>query len=221
MQRLRMTGAALVLGAVALVPTPARAAPIQIKGDATACFGLNCSNFEDTAATTIGGVTLSFDSNADWDFSGTTVDDVLAIEGGNGNFGTLSVNTPGVDTRVSSAFALLLTFLNPDSPTATFQAAIRGTVSSNENGGGVLVRFNPDMVEGLTFYDEGTGQSGTMNVILTNNVSIASGGDANLTGFIETQVSGPTSVPEPGSLLLLGTGVLALMFGRRVRMPTA
>lgn len=220
MTGMRTTRAAFVLAALALVPIAAQAAPIEIKGNAQACFGDGCSTFGETTSTTIGGVTLSYDSNSIWDFWGFTEDDLLSINGATGDFGTLSVSTPLVKTPVTTAFTLLLTFINPISPSATFDAAIRGTVSVLANGGGIVVNFNPDLVEGLAITDPGTGQTGTMSVTAFD-VPIASGGQANLTGLVETQLqAAPNSVPEPGSLVLLGTG-LAGVFVRRGKKKQA
>jgi hypothetical protein len=213
MTEMRMTRAAFVLAALTLAPIAAQAAPIEIKGNAQACFGSDCLTFGESASTTIGGVTLSYDSDS-IDFWGFTEDDLLSINGATGNFGTMSVSTPDVKTPVSTAFTLLLTFINPISPSATFDAAIRGTVSVLANGGGIVVNFNPDMVEGLAISDPATGQTGTMSVTAFD-VPISSGGQANLTGLVETQLQpAATSVPEPGSLVLLGTGLAGIVVRR-------
>jgi hypothetical protein len=208
MGKMRMAGAVCALAAFVLAPIRADAASIEIKGDATACFGVGCSTFADNTSTTIGGVTLSYGSDGDWDFLGFTEDDILSIEGDTGNFGTLSVNTPDVKTTVSTAFTLLLTFINPISPAATFDAAIRGTVSVLANKGGIVVNFDPDVIEGLPISDS-TGPLGTMSVTAFS-LPIASGGSAELTGLVETQ-----PVPVPGSLLLLATGAAGALFRRR------
>ena len=83
----------LVLGALLLVPKVAQAAPILVSGNAQACFGEGCTTFADWASLPIGSATLSYSSNPVLDFSGTTEDDVLGINGSAGNFGTLSVGT--------------------------------------------------------------------------------------------------------------------------------
>ena len=206
MTLVRALGGALVLGALLFAPMNAQAASIEITGNAQACFGDGCT-FAETASIVIGGATLTYFSNSAVDFLGYTEDDVLAISGAAGNFGYLSVTTTAKQA-VNTAFSLLLTFINPTSPTATFEAAIRGTITTNLNTGGVFVSFDPSVAT-VPFSDSATGQSGMMNVY-ANSISVTSGGLTNLTGFIETE-----SVPEPATLMLLGLGFTGLVARRR------
>ena len=207
MPRVRALGV-LVLGALLFAPTGAQAGSILVSGNAQACFGIDCTNFSESASTTIGGATLNYFSGYGSDFFGTTEDDGLAVNGSVGNFGSMYVSTT-TKTFVNTAFALLLTFTNPDAVTATFEAAIRGTVTTNFATGGLNVMFDPSMIT-VPFVDQVTGQAGTMNVY-ANNISLLPGTSAALTGYIETT----TPTPEPATLMLLGVGFAGLVARQR------
>lgn len=209
----------------------ARADEVFIAGFTNGCYGVACAP---GASATSGGLTYSNST-----FSGTTAGGFRAL-GGNANpgsnfnnLGSISLST--APQSYNTPFTLQVTFTAPQgingSNTTTFTALITGTVRS-DNTGGVFVDFNNTPIT-FTFNDPNcepnpeaqppsAGQTtcgvGSFNFSV-NDISIDPGQTVSVTG----QITGAnqTTVPEPATMILLGTGISGVAAMVRRRRKTA
>jgi hypothetical protein len=146
-------------------------------------------------------------------FTNTTALGVGALSGAN-NLGTFSLSTAPLQS-ISGTFTLNVTFTSPTGIAGgqgtTYTAVISGSVSPNVNQGGVNINFNNNSPVVFTFNNGTT--SGTFSVAVAD-LFVESGNQANVTAGTTGQ---QTAIPEPATLLLLGTGLTGVAAKLRKR----
>jgi hypothetical protein len=218
----------------------ARADEVYIAGYTNGCFGAGCVSPDTDAAQSDTLLGLTYTNSQ---FQGVTSNGFLAF-GGNPtpvgvqsqqNFGSFTLDTAANDYN-GEIFRVRITFTAPQGivpdQNRVFTADLIGNVRSDGSGGvqidfgnnindvGILFSFNDTNCEANPLpADAPPNQQVTCGLgsfrLRLNDVAINPGQVASLTGFIISAQQTP--IPEPATLLLLGTGMAGLAARMRKR----